>query len=60
MRVDLTKEWNQCSCGLFLVERRTVREPWMAMARQTSSVEWGKDMVTKLARRFMVVADFDV
>ena len=26
----------------------------MAMARQTSSVEWGKDMVTKLARRFMV------
>jgi len=29
-------------------------EPWMAMARQTSSVEYGKDMVTRLARRFMV------
>jgi hypothetical protein len=26
----------------------------MAMARQTSSVEYGKDMVTRLARRFMV------
>ena len=33
---------------------RTVMEPWMAMARQTSSVEYGKDMVTRLARRFMV------